>query len=144
MTLPRMIIVATDFSEQAEKATREALELARVCHARVHLVHAWSVSFVTAPELPTPVPASFIDDLARGAQTALDEALRKHQTPGVALSGVALYGDARDVVVDVARQQNAELIVIGTHGRRGLRRAVLGSVAEGVLRYAPCPVLVVR
>lgn len=144
MALPHTIVVATDFSEQAEKATREALELARVCNARVHLVHAWSVSFVAAPELPTPVPASFIDDLARGAQAALDEALHKHRTVGVTLTGVALYGDARDVVIDVARQQHADLLVVGTHGRRGLRRAILGSVAEGVLRYAPCAVLVVR
>jgi nucleotide-binding universal stress UspA family protein len=53
-------------------------------------------------------------------------------------------GDARDVIVDVAKEIGADLIVMGTHGRRGVRRALLGSIAEGVLRTAHCPVLTIR
>ncbi|MBL8914559.1 MAG: universal stress protein [Archangium sp.] len=141
---PRTILIATDFSEQAEKATTYGLELARAFGARVHLVHTWAVSFVSSADLPTAVPATFIDDVAKGAQQALDEALKRHQAAGVTLTGAAAYGDARDVVVDTARQMGADLIIVGTHGRRGVRRALLGSVAESVVRHAPCPVLVVR
>lgn len=53
-------------------------------------------------------------------------------------------GDARDIIVNTALEVGADLIIMGTHGRRGLRRALLGSVAESVLRHAPCPVLAIR
>lgn len=141
---PRTILIATDFSDQGRKATAQGMELARALGARVHLLHAWAVSFVSSADLPTAVPASFFDDVAKGAQRLLDDALAEHQTAGVTLTGATAYGDARDVVVDTAKQMGADLIIVGTHGRRGVRRALLGSVAESIVRHAHCPVLVVR
>ena len=143
MSLARNILVATDFSEPAEKATRYALELAQKHDAKVHLVHAWTVPVLTAPEGVT-LPAALFTQIEQEAQRAMAAALQRHRTPGVALEGTVMLTDPRDAVTDLAQKLGADLVVIGTHGRRGLKRALLGSVAEGVVRSAPCPVLVVR
>jgi nucleotide-binding universal stress UspA family protein len=140
----RQILVATDFSEHAERATRQALELARKLDARVQLVHAWSIPIVSYPDMVMPFPANVIDDIARDAQRAMDAALQRHVTPGVTLTGQVVCGDARDALVEAATKAKADLLVVGTHGRRGIQRALLGSVAESIVRHAPCPVLVVR
>lgn len=144
MTLPRTVVVATDFSEQAEKATRYALELAQRLEAKVELVHAWQIPVVTSPELAMPLPVTFVDDLARDSQRAMDEAVKRHSTTGVPVHGTVVCGDARDAVLETLDKVKGELLVLGTHGRRGLKRALLGSVAENVVRFSPCPVLVVR
>lgn len=141
---PRRILVATDFSELAEKATGWALELARRYEARVDLVHAWSPPLVGSPEGVSPVSAVLINDLEREAKQAMTRALERYRTAGVALEGTVVCSDPRDAVVETAEKLKADLVVIGTHGRRGLKRALMGSVAEAVVRTAPCPVLVVR
>jgi nucleotide-binding universal stress UspA family protein len=143
-TLPRTIVVPTDFSEHAEKATRYALELAKRLDARLELVHAWSVPIVSYPDLMVPLPATFIDDVGRDAQQRMDKALARTQAPGIAVSGTVVCGDARQALIELADQRKADLIVMGTHGRRGVKRALMGSVAEAVVRHAHCPVLVVR
>lgn len=144
MELPNTIVVATDFSELAEKATAWAVELAAKLQARVVLVHAWMIPLVTSPEVAVPLPAGFIDDLAKDAQRSMDAAVKRHTRPGVALSGTVVCADPRDGVIEAAEQAKAGLIVLGTHGRRGLKRVLLGSVAENVVRTAHCPVMVVR
>jgi nucleotide-binding universal stress UspA family protein len=140
----RNIVVATDFSEQAEKATRYAIELAQRLDARVELVHVWSIPIVSYPDIVVPLPAGYIDDLAKEAQRGMDVALERHTVPGTPVTGAVVCGDPRDAVIEAADKAKADLLVLGTHGRRGLRRAVLGSLAETVVRLAKCPVLVVR
>ncbi len=144
MALPRSIVVATDFSETAEKATLAAVELAKKLDARVLLVHAWMIPLVSSADVPVPLPANFIDDLAADAQRAMDAALKRHQAAGVPVTGKVVCRDPRDGIIELAQEAKADWLVIGTHGRRGLKRLVLGSVAESVVRSAPCPVLVVR
>jgi nucleotide-binding universal stress UspA family protein len=140
----RRIVVATDFSEGAEKATREAIELAKEYDARVELVHAWVLPLVSTPEMVSPVSTGLIDELEKEARRTMDAALLRHRTPGIAVEGTVVCSDPREAVVETAEKLKADLIVIGTHGRRGLKRALLGSVAEAVVRTAPCAVLVVR
>jgi universal stress protein A len=141
---PRTIVVATDFSEQAEKATRYAIDLARRLDARVHLVHAWLFPPITTPEVGGPLVAGLINDLEREAAKALELALARYSGAGIPVEGTVVTNDPRDGVVDAAAKLGADLIVVGTHGRRGLTRALLGSVAESIVRSATCPVLVVR
>lgn len=142
--LPRTILVPTDFSPLAEKATYYAIALAQKLDARVELVHAWAIPIVSYPDMAVPLPATYIDDIAKDAQRSMDKAMIAFRTPGVALTGAVVCGDAREAIVDSATQRKADLIVMGTHGRRGLKRALMGSVAEAVIRHAHCPVLVVR
>ncbi len=155
MHLPETVVVGTDFSESAVAATRHAIALARKLGARVHLVHAWTMPVATVPvsaplDMQLVLPADLRPALAVAAAEGIarEVAARLAEEQGgaaaVAIDGVAVEGDARDVLAARAAELHAGLVVVGTHGRRGIRRALLGSVAESVVRAAPCPVLVVR
>jgi len=143
MNLPGNIVVGTDFSEQAEKAVAYAIELAKRLGAHVHLVNSWLMPAASMGEAAL-FSAEMIDQLQADAETAMKKALARHREVFTDINGLVMCGDARDVVIKVAADKHAELIVVGTHGRHGLRRALLGSAAESIVRTAPCPVLVVR
>jgi len=142
--LPKNILVPTDLSEGAEEALDYACQLASKLDATVHLVNVIGIPAMGLPELGVAVTATVIDSMIAENQKSIDElAARKGQ---IARIGQVLLktGDARDVINQTAREVGADLIVMGTHGRRGVTRALLGSVAETVVRTAPCPVLTVR
>jgi nucleotide-binding universal stress UspA family protein len=142
--LPKNILVPTDLSEGAEEALDYACELAAKLDATIHLVNVIGIPAMGLPELGVAVTATVIDSMIAENQKSIDElAARKG---GVARIGQVLLktGDARDVINQTAKEVAADLIVMGTHGRRGVTRALLGSVAETVVRSAPCPVLTVR
>jgi nucleotide-binding universal stress UspA family protein len=144
MTLARTILVATDFSEQADHALEYAAKLAAQLDAKIHLVHAISVPAMGVSEMGVAYSSMMIESQTRAAQAALD-ALAARYRDRVSLAPTRLeVGDARDAIDLVAEQIGADLIVMGTHGRRGVKRLLLGSVAEAVVRSAPCPVLTVR
>jgi universal stress protein A len=141
--LPKNILVPTDLSEGAEQALDYACELARTLGAQIHLLNVVGIPAIGVPELGLAVATTMIDQLVVDSQTAID---RLAQTKCTAQVGQVLVrtGDARDVINETAKQLGADLIVMGTHGRRGISRALLGSVAETVVRSAPCAVLTVR
>jgi nucleotide-binding universal stress UspA family protein len=137
-----MILVATDFSEAAEDALDYAVALAQRIGARICLLNAIGVPALGVPELGVALTSTVIDGIVKENQAALDRLVAARTSADIE---VALRtGDARDVIVQTALEVGAELIVMGTHGRRGLSRALLGSVAESVLRHAHCPVLIIR
>lgn len=143
MTGPTTVLVATDFSPPAERALEYAVALASKLGAKIHVVHAIGVPELGVPELGIALASTMMDALVGKGQAALDE-LRDRWRDKAALGELVLRGgDVRDVVLEVAKQLDVDLIVIGTHGRHGLGRALLGSVAEAVVRAAPCPVLTV-
>ncbi len=144
MALPTMILVATDFSEIAERATDYAIELAQKLGASVTLLHAWSLQTIGMPESFVLPIGSMNEELEAAAVKGANAAVERHKSAGVPLSARVVCADARDAIVTAAEELPAQLIVLGTHGRRGVRRALLGSVAESVVRHAPCPVLMVR
>jgi universal stress protein A len=121
----RRVLFATDFSPASEVAGQAALDLARERRARLHIVHV--VPPVTDPSL--------------GAQR-LGE-LTASPPEGVASETALLWGSPAGEITAYARTKHVDLIVMGTHGRTGLSRAILGSVAERVVRTASCPVLTV-
>ncbi len=144
MTIARTILVPTDFSEHADQALAYAVDLATQLGATVHLVHAISVPAVGIPELGVAYSSVTMENAVDAAQKEL-EARAARLRDRVSLGPVRVeVGDARDVIDRAAETLSADLIVMGTHGRRGLRRMLLGSVAEAVVRSAPCPVLTVR
>lgn len=121
----REVLFPTDFSPASEPAGRVAREMAVQCGARLHVVHA--VPPVTDPGLAA--------EHLSAAAAVLREGLRYEV--------VLLSGRAASAITQYARDKAIDLIVIGTHGRTGVSRAVLGSVAERVVRTAPCLVLTV-
>ena len=139
----RRIVVATDFDETSREALDVALMLAGSLGASVEVVHAYyrpvrADAVVLAPGLPT---RSVSDILRAEAAARMNDFIQPYH--GKEMPGSRLVeGDPRDVLVTMS--ENADLLVLGTHGRRGIARALLGSVAEYLVRRAACPVLTLR
>jgi nucleotide-binding universal stress UspA family protein len=135
------ILVPTDFSECSDRALEYAEELAARLDGKVHLLSVIGIPSYGVPELGVGLTAPMIDNLIADNQHALDRLAGEHKLVAQALVRV---GDARDVILQTVGELGADLIVMGTHGRRGISRALLGSVAEMVVRTSPVPVLTVR
>lgn len=143
MDLPKIILVPTDFSTYAQEALDYALKLAKQLDARVCIMNAYLMP-VAGWEGAWAFPGDVISQLEADSRAKLDAAVKKacELLPGT--TAKFYDGDPRDGVLKAARDIKADLIVMGTHGRRGLARAVMGSVTEYVLRHASCPVLAVH
>lgn len=132
------ILVPVDFSEHSEKAIQLAGELARGSAATVHLRHIVAPATINAGDVIADLSANVTKEatLKELEAVAVPEGLKV--TRGVA------EGEPAAAIIRLAMELKADLIVLGTHGRTGLKRLLLGSVAEHVLRHAPCPVLAWR
>jgi nucleotide-binding universal stress UspA family protein len=139
----RTIIVPHDFSNAAEGALRYALDLAEKLRAKVTVLHVYDVTPFTLPEGPA-ITAEVVKQMEMAAKEGLDRVLAGARRPGLELRAVLIQGIPWCEIDNLAVQEHADLIVMGTHGRRGFTRALLGSVTEKVVRSAPCPVLTVR
>lgn len=140
----RTVLVPTDFSEDAALAADAALRLlGPTGERRLILLHAYRVP-VEAMHLPAQVLMEAIRSAAEIARTSLDALVATLRRPGLTIEPMARQGYPPDVVLEQATLAGADLIAMGTHGRSGLGRLVLGSTAERVLATAPCPVLTVR
>lgn len=149
----RKILMATDLSEASRPAFDAALGLARRLGADLHVLHVteppyesrrWFVSFAGHE-------AEFFEGIARredeAARKLLDDIVRKANADGGSSEPVHVLvrrGVPADIIVGTAKDLEVDLIVVGTHGRRGIQHALLGSIAERVVRTASCPVLSVR
>ena len=139
------ILVPTDFSTQSERAWATARRLARAVGAELVLLHV----FVELP-LYSEVPLS--GERVREAYAAartwavehLDQWAATARGEGLAVKTLMRTGIAHEDIVAAARDEGADLIAIGTHGRGGLNRLLLGSVCDRVIQLASCPVLAVR
>jgi nucleotide-binding universal stress UspA family protein len=144
MWLTKKILVPVDFSGSSRKACEVGVELAemfRVPLTLIHVVPDTSVSYSNTPYIPAPEYTHFIEESARSALRG--EAARL-QSKGLAIETVLKVGVAWEEIIEAAKGLDVGLIAIGTHGRRGLPRAILGSVAEKVVRLSPVPVLTVH
>jgi nucleotide-binding universal stress UspA family protein len=144
MADPKRILVPTDFTETSDRALVWALDLAARLGASVTVLHAYEIPVIGFPDgaiIATPEMASRIADASRAA---LDAAIDKRRSGTVPIDGVLREGVAWEAINAVADELDADFIVIGTHGRRGLSRALLGSVAENVVRTAHRPVVTIR
>lgn len=142
----RRIVHASDFSSASRPAFRRALDLARANRAALTIVHVYSMVVPVMGEgyVTGQVYDTWLADIRAVAQRRLGRLVAQARKRGVRAKGVLLEGTPHDRIVRAARSARADLIVLGTHGRTGLGRAFLGSVAARVLTLAPCPVLTVR
>jgi nucleotide-binding universal stress UspA family protein len=138
------ILVPTDFSETAERVLDYAVALAAKLDARIHVVHVIGIPALGIPEIGLALTSTMMDSMVRGNQAALDQLVDKRRDQAAFGEVMLRTGDARDMILQAAEEVGADLIVMGTHGRRGISRALLGSVAEMIVRTARCPVLTVR
>jgi nucleotide-binding universal stress UspA family protein len=138
---PKKIMLATDFSPASELALPHALTIAGHYRSTLYVAHVISPEFMDL--LPPESTATMFLDAHRSAQHDMEPLLTAASQRGVSCQPLIGEGVIGDVLQDMIRQNGIELMVLGTHGRRGLRKLVLGSVAEEVFRAAPCPVLTV-
>ena len=147
MAAYRRILVPVDGSATSLRGLSEAVALAKRERGRIFLVHVLDEFFVLAAPEAAVYSESVIEDLQRGGRRVLERAEARVRAAGLQVSSVmpeTVGGRAGDEIVRQAKKLKADLIVIGTHGRRGIKRLALGSDAEQVVRNAPVPVLVVR
>ena len=143
----KKILVAVDGSDASTLGLNEAIKFARLHGSELLLVHVVNEFVMLSAETPLVHVDRLIDALRAEGKAVLDRAERTVREQGLVPQTVLLEsigGPAADWIVEQAKQWHAELIVMGTHGRRGLRRLALGSDAELVVRSSPVPVLLIR
>jgi nucleotide-binding universal stress UspA family protein len=140
------ILCPVDFSEFSAKAYDYACSLARHYEAKLLLAHVVSLVGATYPNamLPDGAVASIYSNLTADAEKRLQEMAQERSSDGLKCEFVVQKGFVPGTILALAEEHSADLIVMGTHGRRGWDRLMIGSVTESVLRKARCPVLAVR
>jgi nucleotide-binding universal stress UspA family protein len=143
---PRRILLATDGSEEAELAAIRAVDLADATHSELHVVHVGGVPIFLESY---PGTLGYERRLCEEIEEMSRELLRKEswrvKAAGGTVAGAHLrMGEVDLEIVALAEELQADLIVMGSRGLRGVRRALMGSVSDSVVRHAHCPVLVVR
>jgi nucleotide-binding universal stress UspA family protein len=138
------VLVPIDFSATADRALAYAIALAQQLQARLTLLHVLDLTPVTMDEMTPGMTATYLDDLETDAQHLLQASREQVQRAGLQGESLLVQGTPTQTIVDTAGERGVDLIIMGTHGRTGLAHVFLGSVAEHVIRQAPCPVLVMR
>jgi nucleotide-binding universal stress UspA family protein len=141
----RRILVPTDFGKSSQNALAYAVEFARKFSAEITLLHVVQDLALFIPEAvmapPPAVPP--VEQFRVAARTALERTIVALGEP-VPVQAEVAEGPPHEEIVRLARERNIDLIIMGTHGHTGLAHFLLGSVADKVVRRAPCPVLTVR
>jgi nucleotide-binding universal stress UspA family protein len=141
----KRICCGVDFSDASRAAMETAADLARRMGAELVLLHAYPIPGFTFPDGSVVASPAMMQELAEGAERHLQAWRRDAEALGI--SGVKAekaVGEPAREIVEYARGHAVDLLVLGTHGRSALEHALLGSVAERVVRKAPCAVLTVR
>ncbi len=139
------ILTPTDFSEFSTHAFRYGCEFAKRFDAELHLLHIIDELMTLPDPLGAPVPDSQIRDMQHSAETAMQNLLDDDRLKGVNVAAHVIQIGAPFVsILEYARENEIDMIVMGTHGRTGLAHMMIGSTAERIVRKSPCPVLTVR
>lgn len=142
----RRVLHATDFSAASSRAFKRAVDIAKASGAELLLVHVLpSVFPVVADGYVSPKVYEDLEAATRAdGQKRLDRLARRARASGARVKNLLLEGVPHERIAQAARARKADMVVIGTHGRTGFAKLVLGSVASRVLAISPCPVLTVR
>ena len=154
---PTRILLATDGSEDAAHATEVAVELSKKTDSELHVVYvgedaysgAWAYPGATDPQWVEQADPTLIEELGRQfeqiARRVLDAEVEKVQAAGGTVAQAHLrMGAAAAEITDLTEELGVGLVVVGSRGLGGIRRALMGSVSASVVRHAHCPVMVVR
>ncbi len=136
----KKILYPTDFSDASYEALKVANEVAVDHSAELCVVHI-------TPPVPVAAAAtgySAIAEMERSEEISLQELIKERIPKELHVQQIVTVGEAADEIIQIAERERVDLIVIGTHGQTGWRHVVFGSVAEKVVRFAPCPVLTIR
>lgn len=137
------ILVPVDFSENSRKAVTYATAFARQFGATLTFLHVVQINYAYG-ELGAIDFSALEREMRTGAQRELDSLLAAMKAQGLESEALLREGSPVKIITEVAREIRSDLLVVSTHGYTGLKHVLMGSIAEHVVRYAPCPVLVVR
>ncbi len=144
MKLPTRILVATDFSPTSSVALAYAVELAIATKGQVTLMHAYELPIIGLPEGALLATAEVANRLITSSEQTLGMLADSHSKEGVRVKWVLRQGVPHEEVQKLADEIEAELVVVGTHARKGLQRFLLGSVAEKIIRTVERPILTIH
>ncbi len=142
----KRILLPTDFSEYSRRAQNYACAFAEQFGAELHVLHVVQdlVALVPEPGLAFPPPGDYMKELKESAERSLATVPDAKWAVGKKIVRSVRQGPPFVEIIRYAKENDVDLIILGTHGRTGLSHMLLGSVAEKVVRKAPCPVLTVR
>ncbi len=142
----KKIILATDFSDTSREAGYHALQLAQTYQAELEALHVFDTSVwnIPAQYYLTTGFEGFVDSIEETRKRGKDALKELTESFDLDVKSIFTEGDPGHEIIRVAEELNADLIVLGTHGYTGWKRFTLGSVAEFVVRHAPCPVFTVK
>lgn len=139
------ILMATDFSDSSNKALETAIDLAKAFGASLTIIHVCELPAYSSPNGMMFMPApELIADIHRDTSHQLATVKERVEKSGLAVKTVSLDGEPRREIPSYADEHGFDLLIVGSHGRRGFKRFVLGSVAEHVVRASQLPVLTVH
>jgi nucleotide-binding universal stress UspA family protein len=140
------ILLAIDKSRFSEAATEAVIAQGKPGHTEVHVIHVVDFPTNVIPEagIYSPGMGRGRDAERKPAQALVDKVASQLRAHGLQVTTSIAWGDPRSKIIEAARRCDADLIVIGSHGWKGLSRFLMGSVPEGVARHAPCSVQIVR
>jgi nucleotide-binding universal stress UspA family protein len=141
---PKQILVPTDFSPSAWTALQDAAAIADAYGAWLDILYVWDIPTFAVPGEMSGygLPNSIVDAISAQAHRRMENFLGEARSKGIPIRNAqVLPGNAPRVIIEAAKSGDYDLIVLGSRHLTGLKRAVLGSVAERVVRHAPCPVL---
>ncbi len=137
------VLVATDFSDHAHRALERAIDLAQRYEASLHVVHVWDMPLLARGASMEP-SVDWSTLIEASARAELDELVSGLRTSKLSVTSTLTTGSPWERILADAEAQGADLIVVGTHGRTGIRRVMMGSVAERVVRMSPVAVLTIH
>lgn len=137
-------LVPIDLSEYANQALDSAITFAGNLGARVTLLHVIQPLLLGGVEMGVTLPYTYLQDLEAAIRHRMESSLERVTAAGLEGDIVVVHGVPFHEIIETAKTQRVDLIVMGTHGHTGFYYGLLGSVAEKVVRLAPCPVLVAR
>jgi nucleotide-binding universal stress UspA family protein len=141
----KRILVATDFSEASTPALKEAVEMAQDAGAVLMIAHAYEAPNMAQADAVAPgVYEEWDRNLRSAVETKLQPIVENAKNAGVNARPLILSGTPYEAITDAAKDHKADLVVMGTHGRKGVSRFFLGSVASRVISTVECPVMTVR
>jgi nucleotide-binding universal stress UspA family protein len=141
----KTILFPTDFSETSQEAARYAISFAREFKAKVFVLHVVNEKIFTESNMPRVVSIEELErEMTEEARKRLKTLVPAEEAEGLDWETVIRQGEPFIEIIRFAKDQDVDLIVIGTHGRSGFEHIIFGSTAEKVVRKAPCPVLSVR
>ena len=139
------ILFPVDLSESSEKILPYVRMVAKKFDAKIHILFAARVfQYFTSIYVPHPSINKFEQEIIEGAEKKLYEFIDKHFKEFPGTKTVVVAGDASEEIINYVESQGIDLIIMGTHGRKGMDKVIFGSVAERVVKTAPVPVLVVN